>query len=149
MCHKSAKRGNQYGKWLETKHAKAYEALKSEAAVKAAKGRGIDKPPSEAPACLKCHTTGYGADPSQFAASFKLEDGVQCEACHGPGKDYKKKSIMKDREQAIANGLNPIKVEDGTAEKWCVRCHNEESPNFKGFNFKEYFAKIKHPRPAE
>jgi len=31
--------------------------------------------------------------------------GVQCEACHGPGADYKKMSVMKDLEKAKANGL--------------------------------------------
>ncbi len=31
--------------------------------------------------------------------------GVQCEACHGAGNDFKKMSIMKDRDAAIANGL--------------------------------------------
>jgi hypothetical protein len=41
---------------------------------------------------------------------------------------YKKKKIMKDREEAIKNGLSPLSVEDGTAEKHCITCHNEESP---------------------
>ena len=147
MCHKSQKQGNQYGIWTESKHAKAFETLKSDAALAIAKKRGLAKPPSESPECLKCHTTGYGADPSAFASSFNIADGVQCEACHGPGSDYKKKSIMKNRDEAIANGMNPIQVADGSAEKWCVRCHNEESPNYKGFNFQEYWDKIKHPRP--
>ena len=30
---------------------------------------------------------------------------VECEACHGNGKDYAKMKIMKDKDQAIAAGL--------------------------------------------
>ena len=78
MCHKV-----QYTSWEATKHAKATET------AKAATDRewGAD--------CLKCHTTN---------ATEELP-GVQCEACHGAGADYKKMSIMKDRDAAVANGL--------------------------------------------
>ncbi len=33
-------------------------------------------------------------------------------------------------------------------EKVCKQCHNEESPTFKEFNFKEYVAKIAHDDPT-
>jgi hypothetical protein len=33
-------------------------------------------------------------------------------------------------------------------EQVCIKCHNEESPDFKGFDFDEYFAKIAHPDPT-
>jgi hypothetical protein len=49
-------------------------------------------------------------------------------------------SVMKDKAKAIAAGLViPTK-------ELCVKCHNAESPNFKGFDFEEYYAKITHPR---
>ncbi len=54
---------------------------------------------------------------------------------------------MKDRKLSIENGLNPILVEDGSAEKLCLTCHNEESPTFKEFKFKERWEKIAHPIP--
>ncbi len=148
-CHKTKKSGNQYGIWMESKHAKAYETLKSEEAAKIAQEKGLDKPAYEAPECLKCHVTAYDVDKALLGRKYKMEDGVQCESCHGPGSAYKKKKIMKDRQLAIANGLNPILVEDGTAEKQCKTCHNEESPTFKGFNFKERWEQIKHPVPAK
>lgn len=149
MCHKSESSGNQYGIWLESKHAKAFETLQSDAALAIAEKKGLKSVPSEAPECLKCHITGFGSDPTQFAESFDKTQGVQCESCHGPGSDYKKKSIMENREEAIANGLNPILVADGSAEKWCVKCHNEESPNYKEFKFQEFWNKIKHPVPSK
>ena len=33
MCHKSEAKGNQLGQWKESKHAKAFETLASEAAL--------------------------------------------------------------------------------------------------------------------
>ena len=33
-------------------------------------------------------------------------------------------------------------------EKLCKTCHNEESPNYKGFDFKTYVAKIAHNDPT-
>lgn len=149
ICHRGAKKGRQYEIWLESKHAQAFKTLQSEAARKIAQEKGLTQPPDQAPECLKCHTTGYGADPSRFGPKFDKTMGVQCEACHGPGSEYRKKSIMEDWDKAVAAGMNPIRVADGSAEKWCRRCHNEESPTFKGFNFDEYWAKIKHPRPKQ
>lgn len=141
MCHKSEAKGNQLGQWEASKHAKAFETLASEAALKIAKEKGIEGSPQEAAACLKCHTTGHGAKAEAFEASFVTADGVQCEACHGPGSDYKSMSIMKDREKSIAAGL-VIPTKDT-----CTACHNEESPTFKGFKFEEMWPKVAHPNP--
>jgi len=78
MCHKV-----QYASWLETTHAKATDDAK-----------GSTDPAFEAK-CLGCHATN----------SDEALAGVQCEACHGAGADFKKMSIMKDPEAAAANGL--------------------------------------------
>ncbi|MCP4898038.1 MAG: hypothetical protein GY906_13785 [bacterium] len=93
MCHKV-----QYNSWLETTHAKALDH------AKAATDRTFEA------ACLKCHTTN--ADEALA--------GVQCEACHGPGADYKKMSIMKDQESAFANGLVV------PTQATCNGCHTGE-----------------------
>lgn len=149
MCHKTEKQGEQLKTWEGSAHANAYEALKSEQAVAIAKEKGLEKPAHEASECLKCHVTEYGADAAQLDAKFVANMGVQCESCHGPGSDYKKMSIMKDREASIQNGMRDISAEDGSAEKLCVTCHNEESPTFKGFKFEEMWKKIAHSVPGE
>ncbi len=149
MCHKGASKGEQYEIWSQSKHAKAFETLQSEKALQIAKEKGLSKPPSESPECLKCHVTGHNDPNAKFAASFDKTQGVQCEACHGPGSLYKKKSIMKDRAKAIEMGMKDIKVDDGSAEKQCRQCHNEESPTYKEFNFQERWEQIKHYRPKE
>lgn len=148
MCHKTEKQGEQLKIWENSAHAKAFEALKSEEAAAIAKEKGLEKPASESAECLKCHVTESGVDESQLDAKYVASMGVQCESCHGPGSDYKKMSIMKDREKAIANGLHDISAEDGSAAKLCVTCHNEESPTFKGFKFEEMWPKIAHPIPS-
>lgn len=93
MCHKV-----QYTSWEETTHAKALEQAKASA-----------DPAFEA-RCLDCHATN----------SDEALPGVQCEACHGPGSDYKKMSIMKDREQAVANGLVV------PTQETCDGCHVDD-----------------------
>lgn len=149
MCHKTDKQGEQLAKWEGSAHANAYEVLKSEAAVAIAKEKGLEVPAHEAKECLKCHVTEHGVDASLLDAKYVANMGVQCESCHGAGFDYKKMSIMKDREASIQNGMTAIAVEDGSAEKLCITCHNEESPTFKGFKFAEMWQKIAHPVPGE
>ncbi len=143
MCHKSKTKGDQYSKWSSTRHANAYYTLGTPEAKVIAEKRGVSGDPQKAPECLKCHVTAYGVDESLVAASFKMPDGIQCETCHGPGSDYKKGAIMKDLTKAMEAGLIM------PTEALCVKCHNEDSPNFKGFNFEESFKKISHPRPKK
>ena len=90
MCHKV-----QYASWEGTKHAKATETAKA----------GTDR--EWGADCAKCHTTNASED----------FEGVQCEACHGPGADFKKMSIMKDREAAVTNGLVI------PSQETCNKCH--------------------------
>jgi hypothetical protein len=145
-CHKTEAQGQQYPIWEKSAHAKAYEALASEAALAAAKERGIEDPQA-APECLKCHVTAHGVDKAFLGEKYSAAEGVGCESCHGAGGDYNKMSVMK----AIAKGeTDPASV--GLVvpdEKTCVGCHNEESPTFKGFEFEKMVAKIAHPIPEE
>jgi excinuclease UvrABC ATPase subunit len=143
MCHKKKDDGQQLKIWQDSKHSKAYTTLKTEEADKIAKEKGYSTKAVETQECLQCHVTGYDIDASMLGNKFKIEDGVQCETCHGPGSDYKSKKVMQNRKLSIEKGLlvfdNP--------EELCVKCHNEESPAFTGFNFDEMWAKIKHSKP--
>ncbi len=164
-CHKSEKKGAQYPKWEESKHGNAFETLKSEQALEIAKSKGLKTAPHEAPECLKCHTVGYGEggyevkdeafwnpadDDKEGKKAAKRMEGLKnvgCESCHGPGSEYKKKKVMK----AIYEGTE--KAEDHGLvipdEKTCLSCHNEESPTYKEFNYKERLEKIAHPIPED
>lgn len=143
ICHKTEKQGSQLSIWKESKHSRAFETLKSERSANIIKEKGILTPATESPECLKCHASGYNVDASLIGKKFKIEDGVQCETCHGPGSEYKDIRVMKDRALAIQKGL---KVHENI-EAFCLTCHNSESPTYIGFNFDEAWEKIKHKIP--
>lgn len=142
-CHKGDAKGSQFEIWEGSAHANAYKKLETPEADAIAKDKGFETPAVETPACIKCHVLGKDIDPAELEDSFDKTQGVQCETCHGPGSEYKKMSIMKDKEQAIANGLLT------PDEAFCKGCHNSDSPTFTEFNFATAWEKIKHPIPSE
>jgi len=146
MCHHTEKQGKQLEIWQNSKHAQAYKTLESDEANKIAKEKGFTTPAVKTEACLKCHVSGYNVEASLLEHNFKIEDGVQCETCHGAGADYKSLSIMKNKTEAIAKGLVIPDI-----KTFCVKCHNSESPTWKKgetFDADAMWAKIKHDIPA-
>lgn len=118
MCHKV-----EYNSWMETTHAKATEAAKASTDRKFG------------PDCLKCHATN--ADEAMA--------GVQCEACHGPGSEYKKMNIMKDQALAVENGLVI------PCQATCDGCHTGDD-HAKKVSFAEQKGNVKAihaKKPAE
>ena len=138
-CHR--KIGDPYKIWSETAHAGAYETLASEESKKIAADMGLGDPQKEE-ACLKCHVTRvFQGDPPVYKrGKYEDSEGVGCEACHGAGSVYKSKKTMEDHEASIAAGL----IMDNS-EAFCVKCHNEESPTFKGFDHEAQWKEIAHP----
>ena len=132
MCHKGKRKGEQYELWQKRGHAKAFKTLQNEQSKEIAKKMGLGDPSTEQK-CLKCHIT----------AEHIKEEGVSCEACHGPGSLYKKVSIMKDEAKAKTLGL----IEPD--EQLCLKCHNKQSPTYKPFVFAEASKTIAHPLPGK
>jgi len=141
-CHKTEKIGNQFAIWEGSKHAKAYEALTTPVADSIATAKGLTTKAAESRECLECHTTG-GPDSDTPKA-----EGVNCEACHGPGSGYRTLSVMKYKDKAVAAGLK-VYADATEIEAQCRTCHNERSPTAKPFVFAERWAEIKHMRPVE
>lgn len=144
-CHSPAKIGKQGEVWKNSKHAEAYNTLLSPKALEIAKAKGIAKP-SEAKECLECHTLGKTVSADLLDSKFDIKNGVQCETCHGAGSAYKTNPIMKDHAKSVEAGMTEYK-DDAAIEKMCKSCHNDKSPTFKPFDFKERWEKIKHPVP--
>lgn len=124
ICHK---KDGIFPSWEQTPHATAWERLSEEA--------------KKDESLKKYYTTGT-------TAKGELLTGVQCEACHGAGADYKKKSIMQDREKSIAAGLII------TDESTCKSCHNDKAPPAlaklaKDFDFKKLVVKGVHDLPVD
>jgi hypothetical protein len=148
-CHKKELIGDQLGVWKKGPHAKAMQALKSDEAKKIATERGLTVAPDQSDDCVRCHATAHGLEKAQiFKKPLAISDGVQCESCHGPGSEYRKKKIMSDHEKAMAAGM----WDPGENEKVCTTCHNKDSPTWdaaKGFDFEAAKKEIEHPIPED
>lgn len=128
MCHNKPAKGAQYKQWQVSKHANAMKSLSATEA--------------KDPACIKCHST-YGSVDKGLILTLKPTEGVSCESCHGAGSKYFPNAVMKNRAKSEAKGLVI------PTEETCKKCHNAESPHFKGFDFAEYSKKIAHPNPMK
>ncbi|MBF0286987.1 MAG: cytochrome c family protein [SAR324 cluster bacterium] len=148
-CHQQTEVGKQYFVWKKLKHASAYKILKSPEAKEAAKKVGLKGDPQKSEECLICHTTAYGVDKKMLDRKFRIKEGVQCEACHGPGSEYNeeedkakllelKKALFKTAKGTPQheNFSTQLKAERVRMEKKhgllqinkdiCLRCHVSE-----------------------
>lgn len=108
----------QYTDWVATPHAKAYKTLVSE-------NHHMDFD------CVGCHTTGYrkdGGPKDPFTVGGLA--AVQCETCHGPGRQH---------------ALEPKKVDMNVAfdEAECKTCHSDEQTGDR-FVMADYLPKVDH-----
>ena len=101
QCHEQ-----EYLQWSATRHAFAYQTLQK-------KERYFDA------GCVSCHTTGFG-----YPTGFQIGDqhttlqGVQCETCHGPGKQH----VGNPKKSNIRSGADT---------SLCLQCHDtKHSPGF-------------------
>ena len=92
--------------WSATRHAFAYETLLK-------KERYFDA------RCVSCHTTGFGYQTGfQIGDSDSTLKGVQCETCHGPGKQH----VGNPKKSNIRSGADT---------SLCLQCHDpKHSPGF-------------------
>ncbi|MFN0008678.1 MAG: multiheme c-type cytochrome [Planctomycetota bacterium] len=149
-CHQNEASGDQYGHWMKSGHAKAFETLASPEAKEIAKAKGIEDP-QKSDQCLKCHQTAFGVAAEEIKKGFDAKKGVQCESCHGPGEAH-----LKARFAAAAKGggdasvrqtVEAGEIQSNVEAATCLGCHNEESPTFKPFCIHERAARITHMDP--
>jgi peroxiredoxin len=121
-CHRE-----QYLQWRTTRHAGAFTRLLQE-------DRQSD------PGCTPCHTTGAGLTRGfgdDMATASMLN--VQCEVCHGPGKDHVNSPAAW--RSATIYGLGRGCVGCDTSSL-CATCHDAE--NDPDFDFESALARIRH-----
>ncbi|MFH1422532.1 MAG: multiheme c-type cytochrome [Planctomycetota bacterium] len=135
-CHSSDRIGKQMQIWEASAHAKAYKNLTTDKAKEIIKTSGI----KDVKKCLICHSTGFGEPNERFAKSYKAEEGITCEACHGAAGEWLQLHNT-NREEAVKKGLIPKPGVD-----ICKKCHNSESPAYKELNFQEAKKKIEHKK---
>ncbi len=100
--------------WKETRHAHALETLR-------------EARQSYDPECLKCHVVGFEKGGYLNDAITPDLGGVQCESCHGPGKEHSKDPSVKYGK------LN---------EETCKECHSKARD--PSFSFEPYWERIRH-----
>jgi hypothetical protein len=134
----------EYGVLSNHYHAVAYATLSRAYAKKAAERRGIANPLSDW-RCLKCHVTAYGVAAERLGPDYTHQEGVGCEACHGPGGDYlndhwEGKPGFAEREARGFRMFSNLQER----EMMCRACHNELSPTYKPFNVEAFSKAIRH-----
>lgn len=165
FCHRKASTGDQFGVWSKKGHSKAYKSLASAEAKKLASSVGVMGNPQEAKECLICHAKsqydkkGNPYPTSQFKKKYSIEDGVQCEDCHGPGEKYRKKKTMKKIRKEGGAAVSATAKQTGLLvpdEKVCKGCHVPEitiggatykNPTYQAFDYQKRVEEIAHPIP--
>ena len=143
-CHASGSIGNQYSQWLHSRHSQAYALLARPESLEIAKLSGLRNLPQESAVCLGCHATAWHAEEWEKDETFHIEDGVQCEGCHGPGSEYASTAVMKDRQAAMMAGLQMPTLE------FCFNCHVEKGSHLAVLkrppvDVKQGWETLKHP----
>jgi len=131
LCHGSISKWkdsailqNEYVTWSRVdKHAtKAYPVLFNDRSKRIARNLGLQEPPHKAKLCVDCHA--HNPAPALRGERFKVEDGVSCEACHGPAEKWIEAHVAPGASHArnLANGLYP--TSDPVAQaRLCLSCH--------------------------
>ncbi|MBP1597831.1 MAG: beta-propeller repeat protein [Acidobacteria bacterium] len=134
----------EYKKWLGTRHARTWVMLgMAEKADRVMSHFNVSaSSPQYSAVCLQCHGTAANTPPEFRLPTFHVEEGVQCETCHGPGEKYATEEVMVNRQKAISLGLRmPTKAV-------CLNCHiakpSHAFMNRKAFDFEEFYKKIAH-----
>ncbi len=135
MCH-----ATWYKSWKESAKGGSFALLKPGVAGERKKQVGLDAKNDYTtdPACLKCHTVGYGkpggyqiptVGDARAARAAATREGVGCEACHGPGGGFTEVMgdiYLKERpyrqEEVRRAGLRIIKP------GLCLDCHDPSAP---------------------
>lgn len=169
QCHQKSTRPGApaaYPSWQKDPHATAFDGgmsgkglrsgLLGDRAAAIAKKMGLGDPSREK-LCLSCHAGSVQPDHSAIPLKLPLhgsagsiEDGVQCESCHGPGAAWIRVH-QRDHTAAVSAGMFDL-LAPGNAGQQCLACHKVIDPKLvlaghpdqSRFNFGTYAASIKH-----
>src|SRR5581483_7958658 len=118
---------NEYFTWLNAdRHAKAYNVLFDQRSARIARNMHLRRKAYEEGVCLDCHSTRVPAE--KVSGHIDLDDGVQCEACHGPAGGWRAEHSEPGwtHEQSVARGMNDLRPLTPRATL-CLSCHLSDS----------------------
>lgn len=119
-CHRA-----QTDQWRTTRHARAFASL-----VRGSQGLDASRPE-----CLACHAVGTGSPGGYLNKRHTAHlQGVQCESCHGPGREH--------AETARSGRPSSKWMSRAVPERVCLRCHTrDQSPRF---DYQRFLRQVSH-----
>jgi hypothetical protein len=114
---------NEYYTWLNSdRHARAYNVLFNDLSARIVRNMRLRKKAYQESLCLDCHSTNVAA--SKIAGRIDIEDGVQCEACHGPAGGWRGEHTEAGwtHEQSVQRGMTDLRDLRVRAHI-CDQCH--------------------------
>jgi hypothetical protein len=104
------------------------------------------------PRCLECHATYFQAlpPPSNRYSTTGFSLGIQCEKCHGPGKEHVEQE--KSKPQSATAILNPARFPRERQMDLCAWCHaGHGQPLLPSFSYRpgDPLDKFIHFPPAD
>src|SRR5262245_39485871 len=112
----------EYVTWSRVdKHARAFQVLSNAQSQRIARNLGIGDP-TKAKICLDCHA--HNVPQNLRGERFVFDDGVSCEACHGPAGRWLKGHSEQNATHAknLDEGLYPVS-DPAARAKLCLSCH--------------------------
>jgi len=115
---------NEYYTWLNSdRHAQqVYNVLFNDRSARIARNMHLKKKAYQESFCLDCHSTNVPA--KMVSGHIDPEDGVQCEACHGPASGWRAEHTQPGwtHQQSVERGM--IDLRDlPTRSHLCNSCH--------------------------
>ncbi len=128
QCHKSPDTTGHGGGLCTLEpiplHDHSYEALQKPKAEHIAALSSVPDVPTQSRICLYCHATAADEGPRWTTDTFRTADGVQCEACHGPGSLHVRSAAQSENADRSPGVRRNALIQRGDRQS-CERCHVE------------------------
>jgi mono/diheme cytochrome c family protein len=142
----------EYRIWVGVSHARAFVALQTATARRISEEPGAYAgmpTPKMLKDCAPCHARGMEASPVEREKTFRAEEGVHCESCHGPrGLHAKSKAGQKPGDKLDEGGTVVIARSKTSVKEQCMTCHKEKPSHVvlgrPAFDFDTAWKKIAH-----
>ncbi|HEY0511395.1 MAG TPA: multiheme c-type cytochrome [Thermoanaerobaculia bacterium] len=116
---------NEHYTWYkggDAHYDKAYRVLFDPRSEVIARNLHLAGPAAETQLCLGCHA--FVVPKEKQAKRLEIEDGISCEACHGPASGWIEGHAAADwtHQQSVAAGMTDLRSLD-VRSRLCLSCH--------------------------
>ncbi len=112
-------------------HAKSWATLATERSARMSASMGLGKP-QDTSRCTECHAPLAGVSASRLGPLARVEDGISCESCHGPSREWVRQHTRLDLNhgQRTSLGMRDLHNLYNRANN-CVSCHQVLPPDIQ------------------